>query len=109
MPHIVVIGAGVFGTWTAKHLRAAGAQVTLVEAYAPGHSRSSSGDESRIIRCGYGPDEVYSQFALRSLRLWREFAGTLGPEHPPIFHRCGVLWLAAGGDAYSEATRKTLE
>lgn len=109
MPHIVVIGAGVFGTWTARHLRAAGAQVTLVEAYAPGHSRSSSGDESRIIRCGYGPDELYSQFALRSLRLWREFAGTLGAEHPPIFHRCGVLWLAAAGDAYSEATRKTLE
>lgn len=109
MPHIVVIGAGVFGTWTAWHLRAAGARVTMVEAYAPGHSRSSSGDESRIIRCGYGADEVYSRFALRSLRLWREFSGSLGHEQPPIFHRCGVLWLAAGNDPYIDATRKTLE
>ena len=65
MSHVVVIGAGVFGTWTAHHLHSAGHRVTILEAYAPGHSRSSSGDESRIIRCGYGPDELYSRFALR--------------------------------------------
>jgi glycine/D-amino acid oxidase-like deaminating enzyme len=30
---VVVVGAGVFGTWTAHHLRAAGAAVTLIDAY----------------------------------------------------------------------------
>lgn len=109
MPHVVVVGAGVFGTWTAWHLRAAGARVTLVEAHAPGHSRSSSGDESRIIRCGYGRDEVYSRLALRSLRLWRELSASLRDLEPPLFHRCGVLWLGAGDDAYIQATRETLE
>src|SRR4026207_1737432 len=59
---VVVIGAGAFGAWAAHHLAEAGAQVTLVDAYGPGNSRSSSGDESRILRCGYAPDEIYSRF-----------------------------------------------
>jgi glycine/D-amino acid oxidase-like deaminating enzyme len=109
MPQIVVIGAGVFGAWAAWHLRAAGAQVTMVEAYSPGHSRSSSGDESRITRCGYGTDEVYSRFAHRSLRSWRELSSSIGDDQPPLLHRCGVLWLARGDDPYTAATCRTLE
>ena len=106
--HAVVIGAGVFGTWAAHHLHAAGHRVTLVDAYEPGHSRSSSGDESRIVRCGYGPDEIYSQLALRSLALWRDFS----QQHDriqPLFHQCGVLWLSPADDPYTHATRRTLE
>ena len=109
MPHVVVVGAGVFGTWTAWYLRAAGARVTLVDAYEPGHSRASSGGESRIIRCGYGADEIYSRFAIRSLRVWREWAASPGGDEPPLFHRCGVMWLASGDAAYVETTRGTLE
>ena len=108
MKGIVVVGAGVFGAWTAHHLRAAGLRVTIVDAYGAGNSRSSSGDESRILRCGYGPDAIYSEFARRSLQLWQELAGRLEPGHAPIFHRCGVLWLAAGEDAYTRATEETL-
>jgi monomeric sarcosine oxidase len=108
--HVVVVGAGVFGVWTAWYLRAAGARVTLVDAYEPGHSRSSSGDESRIVRCGYGADEIYSRFAMRSLRVWREFAQeSAAPPHAPLFHRCGVLWLSDADESYVEATRRTLE
>jgi len=82
--HIVVVGAGVFGTWTAFHLQRAGARVTLVDAYGAGNSRSSSGGESRIIRCGYGPDEIYSRMARRSLVFWKELdaARATGPLRP---------------------------
>ena len=52
---VVVIGAGAFGAWTAHHLAEAGAHVTLVDAYPARQPRSSWGDESRILRCGYGP------------------------------------------------------
>ena len=52
MSDVLVIGSGVFGVWTAYYLANAGASVTLVDAYGPGNSRSSSGDESRILRCG---------------------------------------------------------
>ena len=64
---IAIIGAGAFGSWTAWWLRRAGKSVVLVDAWGPGHSRSSSGGESRIIRMGYGADEIYTRMAMRSL------------------------------------------
>src|SRR5262252_6014515 len=69
---VAVIGAGVFGAWTAWHLRRAGKSVLLVDAWGAGHTRASSGDESRIIRMGYGADAIYTRMSMRSLELWRE-------------------------------------
>jgi len=89
----VVVGAGVFGAWTAYHLRNRGQRVLLVDASGAAHSRASSGGESRIIRCGYGADEVYTRFAWRSLAKWKE----LGRRHKSAtLVECGVLWLAKG-------------
>lgn len=103
-----MIGAGAFGAWTAHHLSRAGARVTLVEAYGPGHSRSSSGDESRILRYGYGTDEIYSRFARRSREQWREL-DERNNSGLSLWHPCGVLWLAPDGDAYVADTRATLQ
>src|SRR5918992_5762721 len=105
---VAVIGAGVFGAWTAHHLSVSGAQVTLVDAYGPANARASSGDESRIIRCGYGPDAIYSRWAHRSLDLWRAQFERMGGGQAPLFHACGVLWLASGDDPYTKATLETL-
>ncbi|MFN0067646.1 MAG: FAD-dependent oxidoreductase, partial [Limisphaerales bacterium] len=70
--HIAVIGAGAFGGWTALNLLRAGARVTLIDAWGPGHSRSSSGDETRVIRGSYGPNTIYTRMVARSLPLWRD-------------------------------------
>ena len=107
MSDVVVIGAGVFGVWTAYHLANAGAIVTLVDAYGPGNSRSSSGDESRILRCGYGSAEIYSRFAMRSRELWCEL-DERERSALPLWHPCGVLWLAPAGDPYATDTLLTL-
>ena len=103
---VAVIGAGVFGAWTAHHLRQAGQQVVLLDAYGAANSRASSGGESRIIRMGYGADEIYTRSAMRSLLLWLQFCNRTGE---PVFHRMGVLWTATEGDPYTEDTRQTLE
>lgn len=105
---VAVIGAGVFGVWTAYQLRRTGSSVLLLDAYGPGNSRASSGGESRIMRLGYGPDLIYTRSAQRSLHLWQElFAGRETPA--PLFQRTGVLWLAREDDAYCEATLTNLQ
>jgi sarcosine oxidase len=103
---IAVIGAGVFGAWTAYRLRQAGQRVILLDPYGPGNSRSSSGGESRIIRMGYGADEIYTRSAMRSLVLWWEFGEQTGRI---LFHKTGVLWTAPCGDPYADATLQTLD
>ena len=105
----VVVGAGVFGAWTAHHLQAGGVSLMLVDGYGPGNSRSSSGDETRILRCGYGPDRIYSDLAARSLIQCRDLETRIGPSCERLWHPCGVLWMAGGNDPYSTATRHTLE
>ncbi len=104
---VALIGAGVFGAWTALQLVRRGKRVVLLEAYGPGHSRSSSGDESRIIRMGYGKDEIYTRWSQRSLAQWKElFAAT---RDEPLFHQTGVLWLAGEDQTRLNETRATLK
>ena len=107
--HIVVVGSGVFGVWTAHHLLEAGFDVTMVDAYGSANSRASSGDESRIIRCGYGADEIYTRWALESLSEWQRVFDRIGRDQLPLFHPSGVLWLSSGDDAYVRATQATLK
>jgi sarcosine oxidase len=105
---VAVVGAGVFGAWTAHQLRLQGASVLLIDSYGPGNSRASSGGESRMIRLGYGPDEIYSRWSLRSLDLWQQLFHKLDPSLS-LFQRTGILWLAREQDPYCEATLATLQ
>ncbi len=99
----------MFGAWTAYSLRRAGAEVLLVDAYGPGNSRASSGGESRMIRLGYGPDEIYTRFAQRSLESWKQLFAEIGQHAVPLFQKTGILWLARERDAYCEAVLSTLQ
>src|SRR5262249_1932850 len=101
---VVVVGAGGFGAWTALALALRGKRGGPLEACGPGHWRSSSGDESRIIRMGYGGDEIYTRWSRRSLHLWKELFAAARDES--LFAETGVLWLAEAGDASLAATRE---
>ena len=94
-PHIAVIGAGAFGGWTALHLIERGARVTLIDAWGPGNSRSSSGGETRVMRGTYGPTQPYTEMAARALTLWQKYERRWKRQ---FLHRTGVLWMAAGRD-----------
>ena len=104
---VVVVGAGSFGAWTAWHLRRAGHAVSLVDAFGAGHSRASSGGESRIIRIGYGDRTLYSRWARESLPQWKQLLDEAG--RPDLFHETGVLWLGRDADPHVGATALTLD
>ena len=102
---VVVIGAGVFGAWTALHLAKRNQRVLLVDAYGPAHSRASSGGETRIIRMSYGPDEIYTRWSQQSLAQWQELFAAAGVK---LFEPTGVLWLASQRHSTLEKSRETL-
>jgi monomeric sarcosine oxidase len=100
---VIVVGAGVFGAWTAARLRAAGRSVLLVDAWGPAHARASSGGESRMTRGAYGGDEVYTRMALDSLGEWRALSERAGL---PIFHETGVLFFFPEVQPFLEETMR---
>jgi monomeric sarcosine oxidase len=101
-----IIGAGVFGSWIAYSLQQAGLRVSLIDAYGSANNRASSGGESRIIRMGYGADEIYTRWSHRSLAAWQDFFARIGRQE--LFERTGVLWMARENDPYTVATLRTL-
>ncbi|MFN3725564.1 MAG: FAD-dependent oxidoreductase [Allosphingosinicella sp.] len=98
---VAVVGAGVFGAWTAKKLQDAGRRVLLVDPWGPAHARASSGGESRMTRGAYGADEIYTRMALSSLDDWRALSRTAGL---PLFAETGVLFFFPDRDPYALAT-----
>jgi monomeric sarcosine oxidase len=94
---VVVVGAGVFGAWTAHHLKLQGYRVTLIDAWGPAHSRSSSGGESRLTRAAYGKDDIYTRMARDSLPQWKELSAISGL---PIFVPSGILFFFPNEEPY---------
>ncbi|MBA3677256.1 MAG: FAD-dependent oxidoreductase [Sphingosinicella sp.] len=95
----IVVGAGVFGAWTAEHLMRGGGKVLLPDAWGPAHARASSGGESRMTRGSYGPDEIYARMAWESLEEWKLLSAKAGL---PIFHETGVLFFFPKVEPYVE-------
>jgi len=87
---IAVVGAGAFGGWTALSLARLGLKVTLIDAWGAGNSRSSSGDETRVIRSTYGDNEFYFDLNVRALELWKENELRWNKK---LFFNNGVLWF----------------
>lgn len=105
-PDVVVIGAGIWGSFTAYHLRKSGANVTLVDAYGPGNARSTSGDESRGVRSSYGDrpgtqGELWMLWARESMQRWKAFDDEWGRDLGlNLFHVTGDLILREDWDNF---------
>ena len=103
---IIVIGAGAWGGWTALHLQKSNADITLLDSYGPGNSRSGSGGESRAIRATYGADEIYSKMVFRSFEILDHY---VAKWQTPLYHKTGALWLFQTPPHYGLASKKVLD
>jgi len=73
----------------------------MLDAWGPGNSRASSGDETRVIRASYGPNIVYTQLVARSIPKWNENERRWRVK---LFYPNGALWMAAVDDSYEKAS-----
>ena len=104
---VAVVGAGVFGAWTAYCLRKSGASVLLLDEYGPANARASSGGESRIIRMGYGAEEIYTRWSMNALPKWQGLFAQAGRSE--LFQPTGVLWINHQDQKYAHDTEATLQ
>ena len=103
---IAVAGAGAFGGWTALHLLRRGYQVTLFDPWGAGNSLSSSGGETRLMRCVYGGNSFYSKLALDSFDMWLEAEQW---EQRSLLQATGCLWLAGQNDSELQMAAKVMD
>ena len=70
---LAVVGAGAFGSWIAlQAVRLAPRRFSSIKTARRTTCRAPGGS-ARIIRLAYGPDEIYTLLANRSLELWKAF------------------------------------
>jgi glycine/D-amino acid oxidase-like deaminating enzyme len=105
VPSAIVVGAGVFGASVAHRLAGAGWEVTLVDAETPGHERSTSGDESRLMRSGHGTDVWHTRSALRARTLWRELEAETGTS---LYVEAGMAWFVRADDGWEADAERVM-
>jgi monomeric sarcosine oxidase len=96
---VIVVGAGVIGTSTARWLAARGRNTLLLERFEIGHARGGSGGPTRVFRLTYDhPD--YVRMARRALQEWRALEDEAG--EPLMFTTAG-LDVGIAGRSSAEA------
>ncbi len=99
---VVVVGAGVMGSATARALARDGHDVLLVEQFELGHHRGSSHGRSRIVRLAY-PELEFVELAKESFAGWRELEEESGRQ---LLELSGLLELVADEE---QGSRHALE
>ena len=110
-PDVIVIGAGAFGGWTAYYLTTLGAKVTLVDAYGPGNSRATSGDETRGVRTSYGDKGIWAElwmtWANEAINRWTKFDAEWGREMKVrLFFNTGDLIFRAKPETFTQRNQE---
>ena len=108
---VVVIGAGAFGGWTAYYLRQLGASVRLIDAYGPGNSRATSGDETRGVRASYGDRGIWADLWVRwaneAITRWTKFDAQWGREMKVrLFFNTGDMIFRAQPEPFTDRTQE---
>src|SRR4051794_34257112 len=70
-----------------------GHAVTLVDPGPLPHPLAASSDISKAVRSAYGPDELYTELAERSIPIWREWNLQLEPN---LYHNTGCIFVKQG-------------
>jgi glycine/D-amino acid oxidase-like deaminating enzyme len=89
----VVVGAGINGVTAALELQRRAHRVTLIDPGPLPHPLAASTDISKAVRAAYGPDEIYTELAERSIERWREWNRMFDAD---VYHETGCLFMKQG-------------
>jgi glycine/D-amino acid oxidase-like deaminating enzyme len=104
---VIVVGGGIAGASAALSLQRRGLDVTLYDAWEPGHLWAASGGEHRILRACHGADLYYTNMVREARLRWME----LGSEtHQELYVECGALMLAhERNTTWEDAAQRTFD
>jgi glycine/D-amino acid oxidase-like deaminating enzyme len=103
----IVVGAGIGGASTALALRRQGIDVTLYDAYEPGHAAAASGGEHRILRSCHGADDFYTRMVREARLRWMELGEEVGQQ---LYVESGAVILAHGRNtSWEDAAQATFD
>ena len=92
---------------TALSIQRRGHAVTLIDRCAPGHSRASSTDYTRIIRSIHGEDRLYTEWVREARMRWLELQAE---TNQTLYVECGALILASDGKSeWEDSTIDTFD
>mgnify|MGYP001032563723 CR=1 FL=1 len=106
-PEVLVIGAGVFGMFTAHYLREMGVDAMVVDQHGPANLRATSGAETRGVRSSYGDrphGPIWTRWALQSIDGWKEWDARYTRDRAPLFYTTGDIILRDEMSPYLERT-----
>lgn len=89
---IIIVGAGVFGVFTAIELTKRNHKVTVIEAGQIPNPKAASTDISKVVRMEYGADFEYFKMAEASMAQWRIWNDILKET---VYHEVGFLMLSS--------------
>ena len=101
----VVVGAGLAGAATAWQLARRGADVTVLESFAPGHAFGSSHGSARIIRRAYA-DPFYAALTGEAWTDWADLEAETGEQ---VVTRTGGIDFGHEGEVLAVARAQAAE
>jgi sarcosine oxidase len=98
---VAIVGLGAMGSAALNAATCRGQRVIGFDRFKPGHSRSSSFGESRVIRLAYFEDPSYVPLLRGAYRAWRKLEAVTGEK---ILATTGIVEAGYPGAALVEGS-----